>query len=182
MSPTSQFANPAAGAADAAAEYVRSLLALLADRPALEVLEGTPDELARAVAGLDAATAARPERAGKWSVLEVVQHLADSDLVWAYRVRRILAEERPAITGYDQDRWAERLRYRDGRLEDALALHRAVREGNLRLLRSLAPEELRRVGIHDERGEESIELLVKLYAAHDLVHLRQIARIRAAVG
>jgi hypothetical protein len=182
MTATSQFANPAAGAADAAGEYVRNLLALLGDRPPLEVLERTPGELARAVAGLDAATAARPERAGKWSVLEVVQHLADSDLVWAYRVRRILAEERPAITGYDQDRWAERLHYRDGRIEDALALHRAVREGNLRLLRALSPEELRRVGIHDERGEESIELLVKLYAAHDLVHLRQIARIRAAVG
>lgn len=180
--PGPSFANPAGSAAADAGTYVRNLLALLGDREPLENLERTLEELPAAVRGLDEATLRRPERPGKWSVLQVVQHLADSDLVWAYRVRRILADDRPAISGYDQDRWAERLRYADARVEDALEQFAAVRRANLRLLRALAPEEWSRVGIHAERGEESIAHLTKLYAAHDLVHLRQIARIRAAVG
>ena len=53
----------------------------------------------------------QPERAGKWSIAQVLQHLADSDLVWGWRARLILAQDRPTITGYDQDLWAERLRY-----------------------------------------------------------------------
>ena len=134
-----------------------------------------------AVRGLGEAALRRPEKPGKWSVLQVVQHLADSDLVWAYRVRRILADDRPTISGYDQDLWAERLRYADARLEDALEQFAAVRRANLRLLRALEPDQWSRVGIHSERGEESVAHLTKLYAAHDLVHLRQIARIRAAV-
>lgn len=180
--PEPSFANPAGSAAADAATYVRNLLALLGDREPLENLERTLEELPAAVKGLDEAALRRPEKPGKWSVLQVVQHLADSDLVWAYRVRRILADDRPAISGYDQDLWAERLRYADARLEDALEQFAAVRRANLRLLRALSPGEWSRIGIHAERGEESIAHLTKLYAAHDLVHLRQIARIRAAVA
>lgn len=180
--PEPSFANPAGSAAADAGTYVRNLLALLGDREPLENLERTLEELHAAVKGLDEAALRRPEKPGKWSVLQVVQHLADSDLVWAYRVRRILADDRPAISGYDQDLWAERLRYADARLEDALEQFAAVRRANLRLLRALAPDQWSRVGIHAERGEESIAHLTKLYAAHDLVHLRQIARIRAAVA
>ena len=176
------FANPAGSAAAAAETYVRNLLALLGDREPLVELERTLEELPAAVAGLDAAALRRPEKPGKWSVLEVVQHLADSDLVWAYRVRRILADDRPPIRGYDQDLWAERLRYAEARLEDALDQFAAVRRANLRLLRSLGPEQWSRAGIHSERGEESVAHLTRLYAAHDLVHLRQIARIRAALA
>ena len=175
------FANPAGDAAAAAATYVRNLLDLLGEREPLGVLERTLEELPAAVAGLDEAALRRPERPGKWSVLQVVQHLADSDLVWAYRVRRILTEERPRISGYDQDRWAERLRYEQARLDEALAQFAVVRRANLRLLRALDTGEWHRVGLHAERGEESVAHLVKLYAAHDLVHLRQIARIRAAL-
>ena len=182
--PQSQFANSFGEAQEgsATADYVRALLDLLGDREPLSVVEATPAALERAVAGVDDELLRRPERAGKWSINEVVAHLADSDLVWGYRLRRVLADERPQITGYDQDQWADRLRYSEARLADSLALFAANRAANLRLVRAATPEDLQRVGVHSERGEESAAHMLKLYAAHDLVHLRQIDRIKAAVG
>jgi hypothetical protein len=180
--PVSVFANPAGGAKAAAGEYVRNILALLGDQDPFAVLAATPDAVATAVAGLDERRLQHPERPGKWSLAEVVHHLADSELVWGYRLRRVLADERPTIEGYDQDRWAERLRYAGAPLAPSLALFAALREGNLRLLRGAPAADLQRVGLHAERGEETVAHMVNLYAGHDLLHLRQLARIRAAVG
>ena len=97
-------------------------------------------------------------------------------------MRLILAHDRPQITGYDQDLWAERLHYADADPGEALAALDVLRRGNLRLIERATPAELKRVGLHSERGEESIEYLVRLYAGHDLLHLQQIDRIRAVVA
>ncbi len=178
----STFANTAGAGAEATAAYVRALLELLGDRDPLVVAAEMVPALERAVAGLDEARLRRPERPGKWSISEVVAHLADSELVWGYRLRRVLAEERPTLSGYDQDRWAERLRYRDATLAESMALFAALRAANLRLLRAAGAADLQRVGLHDERGEESVARMLELYAAHDLVHRRQIERIKATLG
>lgn len=178
----SEFSNPISSAAGGAQTYVTALLALLGTQDPMVVLRATPYQLRRAVAGRSPEALRRPERPGKWSAVEVVQHLADSDLVWAYRVRRILAEDRPAITGYDQDRWAAALAYRTADMSHALEQFEALRRANLRLLSGLPPTSLARVGIHSERGEERLDHLIKLYAGHDLVHLRQLARISGAIG
>ncbi|HEV8237999.1 MAG TPA: DinB family protein [Thermoanaerobaculia bacterium] len=179
----SPFANDYAEAQQpgGTTSYVRALLDLLGDRDPLAVVEATPAALDRATAGVDEAKLRQPEREGKWSIAEVVAHLADSELVWGYRLRRVLAEERPQIIGYDQDLWANRLRYRDAQLADSLATFSALRATNLRLVRATSAEDMQRVGVHTERGEESVAHMLKLYAAHDLVHLRQIERIKAAV-
>lgn len=87
----------------------------------------------------------------------------------------------PPITGYDQDRWAERLHYDEADAAQALELFRVLRGANLRLLERATPEDLQRVGVHAERGEESVGYLIRLYAGHDLLHLRQIERIKRAV-
>ncbi len=102
--------------------------------------------------------------------------------MYGYRIRLIVAAERPAISGYDQDAWASRLGYHDGTLVEALDDVSAMREMNLRWLRARTDEELARVGFHSERGEESVAHNAKLLAGHDLLHLRQIARIRKAIG
>ena len=178
----SVFTNPASGAREEADGYVRAVLELLGDRDPLVVLSATVPELERIVRGLDDDTLRRPEGPGKWSLVELSWHLADSDLVWAYRLRMILAHDRPPLGGYDQDLWARRLRYRERGLEPALDQLRVLREGMLALLATLAAEDWARTGLHAERGEETIEHLVRLYAGHDLVHLRQAQRIRAAVA
>lgn len=177
--------GPLSPAPDAAKEpdaYVAMLLETLGSREPLEVLAETPKALGQAVANLTPLQDGTPEQSGKWAVRHVVRHLADSELVGAYRFRMILAHESPELPGYDQDLWAERLSYEDADVASALSDFSTFRSGNLRLFRRLSPADLRRVMLHKERGAEAIGQMIKLYAGHDLVHLRQIARIREAIG
>jgi hypothetical protein len=178
----SEFAYRASDAAAQTQAYVAALLQTLGSRDPLEVLAETPTALRRAVAGLAPEQEAMPERPGKWSVRQVVQHLADSELVGGFRFRMVLAHDAPELPGYDQDLWAQRLSYQDTDMADALHEFSTLRQSTLRLLRRATPEDLQRVMRHAERGQETLAHMIKLYAAHDLVHLRQIARIRQAIG
>ena len=179
---TAIFSNPAGAAKEAGERYTRALLELLGDRDPIAVQGELFASLERAVAGLSDAQLRQPERPGKWSVIEVVQHLADSEIVYGYRIRMILASDTPNIEGYDQDAWSQRLRYAEASLPDALSQIRILRGRSLHLLRGLRPEEWERAGMHSERGRESVRHITKLLAAHDLVHLRQIERIKSAIG
>jgi hypothetical protein len=177
----SVFTNPATAAAGQAAAYTAAILDLLGARDPMSVLRDTPAALRRAVDGMTAADLRRPEREGKWSVAQVLRHLADADLVWGWRLRLILAQDRPTLTGFDQDAWAERLHYDEADPAESLQTFDVLRRDNLRVVERAAPEDLKRVGVHAERGDESLEHLRRLYAGHDLLHLRQIARIRQAI-
>lgn len=167
---------------DVPGEYATRLFTRLGDRDWLEVLGSTAGALRDAVAGIDDATLRKPEKAGKWSMIEVVQHLADAETVVAFRVRSIVADDTPPITAYDQEKWADRLRYRDASIEDALALFTITRNADLRLARQLTPEALSRYGVHSERGGETAGYTLRLLAAHDLVHFDQLLRIRRAIA
>ena len=178
----SVFSNRSVDPPQERAKYSQAVLGLLGGREPLTVLRETPAAAARAIEGWSPAQLRKPEAPGKWSIAQVLQHLADSDLVWGWRVRLILAQDRPTLTGYDQDLWAERLHYADADAQEALEQLRVLRRGNLALIARATPEDLERVGVHSERGEESVGYLCGLYAGHDLLHLRQIERIRTAVG
>ncbi len=178
----SVFTNPATGAAKHAAAYVKAILELLGDREPVAVLREMPSALPRAIEGLSPQQLRQPEQSGKWSIGQILQHLADSDVVWAWRMRLILAQDRPQLTGYDQDLWAERLHYDQEDPSEALELFVVMRRANLRVIERASPADLKRVGVHLERGEESLEHLRRLYAGHDLLHLRQIERVRHAVA
>jgi uncharacterized damage-inducible protein DinB len=178
----SVFTNPASSAGDQAKAYVAAVLGLLGDSDPTDVLRQTPSTLARMLDELPAEQLNQPETAGKWSMNEVLQHLADSETVWAYRMRMVLAHDRPRLEGYDQDLWAERLSYRDADPHEAVVRFSVLRGSNLRLLERSSDEDLRRVSVHQERGDESLELLIRLYAGHDLLHLRQLDRIRRTLG
>jgi len=179
---TATFSNPAGSARAAADEYTRALLEVLGDRDPLTVQSELRTAIERAVVGIPDEKLRMPEMPGKWSIIEVIQHLADTEVVYGYRMRMILAHDTPAIEGYDQDAWARELRYRDTQLNDALEQVRVLRGLNLRLLRGLTPEQWERYGVHSERGPESVRRIAQLVAAHDLVHRRQIERIKNAVG
>ena len=172
------FTNSISAAKDEADAYINAVLKLLNDKDPLAVLHGLASELEKLANGLSSEQLKHSEAPGTWSILEVIHHFADSELVWAYRLRMVLAEKQPEITGYDQDRWASRLKYREANLAEVMELLGILRKANLHLINSLSEEELQRAGVHSERGEETIEHMIRLYAGHDLVHLNQIARIR----
>lgn len=174
------FTNPADAAPDAAAAYIEAVLGTLGSRNPIEVLAGTPDELGRLVGDTPSAVLREPEAPGRWSVGETLAHLADSELVWAFRLRMVLGQERPALAGYDQDAWAASLSYGDVAPSTSLERFSFARRWNLTLLDRLPDQALDRVGVHAERGDESVRHMINLYAGHDLVHVAQIRRILAA--
>jgi DinB family protein len=157
------------------------LLDLLGSRDPLVVMRELLPWLGDRLRDIPEARLRQAEAPGKWSVIEVIQHLADSDLVAGFRIRMMLTDDRPPIQGYDQDRWAQELLYRDVSLSQALDQLRGIRIANLHLWAGLSPSQLERVGLHSERGAESVGFLLRLMGAHDLVHRRQIDRILAAV-
>lgn len=177
----SVFSNTSKDAPELRAQYASAVLELVGDRNPLDVLRDTPGEAARAVATLTPEEIKVPEAAGRWSIGHVLRHLADTEVVWGWRMRLILAQDRPTITGFDQDLWAERLDYANADPNESLETFAVLRRDNLRLLDHATPDDLKRVGVHAERGEESAGYLVRLYAGHDLMHLAQIERIRKAV-
>jgi hypothetical protein len=111
-----------------------------------------------------------------WSVVEIVCHLRDTEERALERVRRMLNEDHPAIPAYDQAALAEESGYRDQSLGDALATFLRIRAEQLALLEGLAPAEWERGGSHEESGEITVESLTAHMAAHDAIHLAQIAR------
>jgi hypothetical protein len=171
------FSNPAGNATATASTYVRALLDLLGSRDPLDVLGEMLPWLTTRLRGVAEPVLRRPEAPGKWSVVEVIQHLADSDLVAGFRIRMVLSEERPLLQGYDQDRWASELRYREVPLALAVDQLRSLRAANLHLWKQLTPQQLERVGLHAERGPESVGHILRLMGGHDLVHRQQIDRI-----
>jgi uncharacterized damage-inducible protein DinB len=124
---------------------------------------------------------ARPV-AGKWSTLEVVCHLVDSDQAWIHRMKRIIAEERPLLIGYDETRFANSLAYHARDLEEELALFDRSRRQMACILRGLPAEALARQGVHSERGLITLEEAIQVEIDHVPHHVRFIAEKRKALG
>ena len=134
-----------------------------------------------ALAGItDAELDARPGP-DEWSPREIVHHLADSEMTSAIRLRRLLAEDRPTIAGYDEQEFARRLHY-DRPIEASLQALAAARRSTAELIDRLSPAEWAREGTHTESGRYTVEGWLELYAAHAHDHAEQIYRARAATG
>ena len=118
---------------------------------------------------------------GRWSAREIVHHLADSEITAGVRLRRLLAEDRPHILGYDQDEFARRLHY-DRPHEASLELFRSVRESTAELLERLQPADWLREGTHSESGRYTVETWLKIYADHAHKHARKIREARGAAA
>jgi hypothetical protein len=155
--------------------YRRSLLDALGDQDPGTVLAAGPATARALVDEAAGLLRVRPEP-GEWSVMECLAHLADSELVTAGRVRWIAAEHEPDIVGYDQDLWVTELRQADEDPSTLLGAFASLRRWNLEFWARLPVANRDRVGFHRERGPESIDLIVRLAAGHDLVHLAQARR------
>jgi hypothetical protein len=117
----------------------------------------------------------------EWSVVELLGHIVDSELVSSTRYRWVLAENEPVLPGYDQEAWTETFNHRSDDPDMLLTLFGALRLANLDLWERTDPQDRRRAGIHAERGPESFELLFAMQAGHGRVHLEQATKGLAMV-
>lgn len=154
--------------------------ALGKDDPFLALFEA-PQKLRKLLKGLTEKQLSRRPAPGKWSIKEIVAHLADGEVILGSRYRFIAAHDKPAIAGYDQDLFVEKLGVGNTTTDELLDDFEMARMLNTDLLARLPDEALDRVGIHSERGEESIWTIMTLYAGHDRVHLAQVETIRTGL-
>lgn len=135
-------------------------------------------EVQRSLEGFPADKLREKPFAGKWSATEIIHHLADSEMNSAIRLRKLLAEEKPLIYGYDQDVFAEILRYNERSFAPSLAAFRFARETCMQIIPLIKEEDWKREGWHTESGIYTTETWLEVYAAHAHGHADQIARLR----
>ena len=162
-----------------AVAYQASLLAALGGDDPADAQASTPAAI-RAIlaeAGTDLRTPPEPDG---WSVLECLGHIVDGELVSSARYRWIIAEEEPALVGYDQALWVAGLGHGDDDPMALVDLFEALRRSNLALWARFGATHGSRIGMHTERGPESYDLTFRLIAGHDRVHLDQARRALTA--
>lgn len=146
----------------------------------LERFRRGPELVAAALTGAAGSEVDYQAAPGKWSVRQIVAHLSDSELEGGVRFRRIIAEDNPSITGYNQDAWAERLDYARRKPSQALEMFRRLRAENYELLQSLPEETFQRTCEHSQRGRLTLLDLLGIYARHPEKHSAQIRTTREA--
>ncbi len=159
---------------ETAKQYTARVTGYLEGRKPTSVLASSPRTAARLVEGVSRRRLAKRPLPDKWSVTEILAHLADTEMVYGFRLRLILGKNGTPIQGFDQDAWA---RYFDYPQEDparSLEAWRICRERTLRLLERVPAKLWKNWGMHSERGKETVRRVVELMAGHDLNHLRQI--------
>ena len=147
----------------------------LAGQEPLKVLTSTARRIEKIVDELGSERADSPPSPGKWSPREIVCHLSDCEIAFAFRLRQTLAEENHIIQPFDQEKWAAN--YAAYEMQDALAAFGAARGWNLALLRSLSPEAYAKPVTHPERGAMTFRTIVETMAGHDLNHIGQLEAI-----
>jgi hypothetical protein len=140
------------------------------------------DEVQRALADFPAEQLTARPLPGKWSACEIVQHLADSEMRAAIRLRQLLTEDRPVIQSYDQDAYATRLNYNARDIAPALDAFRAARATSAQLLAQMSDQDWAREGTHPEHARYTVDTWLEVYAAHAHNHAAQIRRLREALS
>jgi hypothetical protein len=145
----------------------------------IEAAEKSPKQIAAAVSGLPDKTLRYKPAPDKWCILEVLGHLADIEVVYAYRMRQMLADKKPVIAPMDGDDWARNLGYTETPSAELVALYGLNRHANLRLLRRLTPGELGKTAFHPElQREVTVAEMIEKMAGHGAGHLQQIERLK----
>lgn len=139
-------------------------------------------QLRQAVTDLDPEQLRARPVPGRWSTLEVVCHLVDSEQVWCHRMKRVIAEDRPLLIGYDETRFTAVLPYHENDLEEELTLMEAMRNQMARTLRGLPDDVWSRTGVHNERGLMTLEEMLRAEVEHVPHHLVHILEKRKAMG
>lgn len=149
----------------------------------LDAVEKSPKQIAAAVSGLPEKVLRYKPFPDKWSIHEILGHLADVEIVYAYRLRQLLADNKPVIAPMDQDSWARNLNHLETPPPELVALYGLNRHANLRLLQRLKPGDLEKSAYHPETKQDlTVAQLIERMATHGTSHLEQIERLKREAG
>ncbi|MGO9124969.1 MAG: DinB family protein [Terriglobales bacterium] len=161
-------------------QYTQRITGYMQGKEPLQVQQETAKKLAKLIKPLSKKQlSARPEP-GKWSITEILAHLADTEIVGGWRMRLIIGSNGVPVQAFDQDVWADTFDYAKCDPKVSLETFRVLRENNLRMLKALPKNLWENHGMHSERGKETVAHLVRMFAGHDLNHLAQVERIAKA--
>jgi uncharacterized damage-inducible protein DinB len=163
---------------ETAQQYIHRILGYIDGKDPMQVQRETPKKLQRLIKPLSKKQLTQRPEPGKWSITEILAHLADTELVGGWRMRLILGSNGVALQPFDQDVWAETLGYSQRDAKVSLKTFQVLREANLAMLKSLPKNLWENYGMHQERGKETIAHIVRMFAGHDLNHLEQVERIK----
>jgi len=158
-------------------QYRNRMFSHLKGKDPLRLQAAAPARLKKLLQGVSSTKARKRPAPGKWSIQEIVAHIADTELVGGYRIRAILGAPGTEVIGFDQDVWVTALHYDKRDLKKSFEQYRMLRKANLELLQSLTPQQWKHYGNHNERGQETVETIAKMFAGHDINHFQQIERI-----
>lgn len=158
-------------------QYVARISGYVEGKNHLRVLQATVKKLKSMIQRAPRRGLVRSHKPGKWSAGEILAHLAESELVFGYRLRLVLGSNGAEVQAFDQNQWQANAGYLKKDVKRSFELFRVLRENNVALLKSLPKERWDAFGMHQERGRENIARMVELYAGHDVNHLRQMENI-----
>jgi len=162
---------------ETAQEYIQRILGHVEGSDALKVQRTTAPKLKKLTHGLTTKELKWKPQPEKWSITEIIAHLADVEIVASWRMRSVLGANGTAIQPFDQDAWASVFEYGKRDVKQSLEVFRVLRENNLAMLRALPRESWDHYGMHAERGKETIAHLTRMFAGHDTNHLLQVEAI-----
>jgi uncharacterized damage-inducible protein DinB len=166
--------------AETAEQYKARFATYTEGKDPVAMQRDAPQTIAKLIGGVPVAKLKQSPSTGKWSVTEILMHLAEDELTSSWRYRQMLEYDGPRLAGFNQELWAQWSDYRSWEPDDALSMFRLLREANLKLFAQLAPEQWGRHGNHAERGRITVRELCRHMAAHDINHIEQIRRILAS--
>ena len=162
---------------ETAQEYIHRIVGYVEGQDAIKVQRSTASKLNKSIQGLTPKQLKwRPEPT-KWSIAEILAHLADAEIVASWRMRSVIGENGITIQPFDQNAWASAFEYQRRDAKRSLELFRLLRENNLVMLNEIPHEKWEYYGMHLERGKESIAHLSRMFAGHDVNHVLQVERI-----
>ena len=162
---------------ETAEQYIHRILGYVEGQDAIKVQRTTVGKLTKAMRGFTAAQLKWRPQPAKWSIAEIIAHLADVEIVAGWRMRSVIGENGITIQPFDQDSWAAVFQYQKRDAKRSLQLFSILRENNLAMLKEIPKETWDNYGMHLERGKETIAHLARMFAGHDTNHLLQVERI-----
>jgi hypothetical protein len=164
---------------ETAEQYIGRILGHVEGQDALKVQRASAAKIKKLTRSLTPKQLRWKPEPGKWSIAEIIAHLADAEIVASWRMRSVIGENGVTIQPFNQDAWASVFQYSKRDPKQSLELFHVLRENNLAMLKEIPRETWDNYGMHLERGKETIAHLTHMFAGHDTNHILQIERIAA---